>query len=234
MKYFSFNTFLLILLFSFTTISYAQERTVTGSVIVFDSIALVNAEVKVLSSKVTVLTDTVGGFKINCLPNDKIKVSAKGFYSQKIKIDEKANEVFINMIFKPGEKNFDVAMGYGHIKEKDKSYAMTNIRNDDNFKFSKYSNMLDLIVNSSPSILNSNGQIIIRGSNSLNGSSAALIVIDGMDASMSQLLALSTMDVRSVDVLKGSSAAIYGSRGANGAVIITTKRGGDEVKNSSY
>jgi len=234
MKYFSFNTFLLILLFSFTTISYAQERTVTGSVIVFDSIALVNAEVKVLSSKVTVLTDTVGYFKINCLPNDKIKISAKGFYSQKVKIDEKSNEVFINMILKSGEKNFDVAMGYGHIKEKDKSYAITSIRNHDNFEFSKYSNMLDLIVNSSPSILYNGGQIIIRGSNSVNGSSAALIVIDGMDASMSQLLALSPMDVRSVDVLKGSSAAIYGSRGANGAVIITTKRGGDEVKNSSY
>jgi len=78
------------------------------------------------------LTDTVGNFKVSCLLNDKIKISAKGFYSQKVKIDEKTKEAFINLMFKPGEKNLDVAVGFGHIKEKDKSYAISNIRNDDN------------------------------------------------------------------------------------------------------
>ena len=87
--------------------------------------------------------------------------------------------------------------------------------------------MIDLIVNSSPSIIISSGAILIRGASSLNGSSAALIVIDGVDASMSQLSTLSPLNVKSVDILKGGSAAIYGTRGANGVVIITTKRGGD-------
>lgn len=223
------NPFLLILLFSFTSISYAQERTVTGFVTTLENIAVVNAEVKVLSSKVTVLTDSVGNFRVSCLLNDKIKISAKGFYSQKVKIDEEIKEAFVNLMFKPGEKNLDVAMGYGHIKEKDKSYAVTNIRNNNKNDFSKYSNMLDLIVNSSPSITISGGAIIIRGKSSFNGSSAALIVIDGMDASMSQLTALLPLNVKSVDILKGGSAAIYGLRGANGVVIITTKRGGDVI-----
>ena len=71
------------------------------------------------------------------------------------------------------------------------------------------------------------GMIIIRGENSLNSSNGALIVINGIQSSMSQLIELSPLIVKSVDVLKGSSASIYGSRGANGVVIVTTKRGGD-------
>jgi len=228
MKNFFFNRFLLIFLFSFTSISYSQERTVTGFVTTLENISVVNTEVKVLSSKVTVLTDTVGSFKVSCLLKDKIKISAKGFYSQKVKIDEKTKEVFINLLFKPGEKNLDIAVGYGHIKEKDKSYAISNIRNDDNFEFSKYSNMLQHIVNSSPSIVIGGGGIIIRGSNSLLGSSAALILIDGIAVNSSELYMLPPSDVKSVNILKGGSAAIYGSRGANGVVIITTKRGGDD------
>ena len=228
MKNFFFNPFLLIFLFSFTSISYSQERTVTGFVTTLENIVVVNAEVKVLSSKVTVLTDTVGSFKVSCLLKDKIKISAKGFYSQKFKIDEKTKEVIINLLFKSGEKNLDLAVGYGHIKEKDKSYSISNIRNDDEFEFSKYTNMFQHIVNSSPSIVIGGGGIIIRGSNSLLGSSTALIIIDGIAVNSSELYMLSPSDVKSVNILKGGAAAIYGSRGANGVVLITTKRGGDD------
>ena len=228
MKNFFFNPFLLIFLFSFTSISYSQERTVTGFVTTLENIVVVNAEVKVLSSKVTVLTDTVGSFKVSCLLKDKIKISAKGFYTQKFKIDEKTKEVIINLLFKSGEKNLDLAVGYGHIKEKDKSYSISNIRNDDEFEFSKYTNMFQHIVNSSPSIVIGGGGIIIRGSNSLLGSSTALILIDGIAVNSSELYMLSPSDVKSVNILKGGAAAIYGSRGANGVVLITTKRGGDD------
>jgi len=219
--------FSFILLVSFTSISYAQERTLKGHVTTLENIVVVNAEVKVLSSKETVLTDSLGNFEVSCLLKDKIKISANGFYSQKVKTEEIPNEAFINLVFKPGEKNLNVAMGYGHINEKDKSYATTTIKNDNNYKFAKYSNMIELITNSSPSIIVSGGSILIRGESSLNGSSAALIIINGVDARMSQLMELEPMNVKSVDVLKGAAAAIYGSRGANGAVVITTKRGGN-------
>lgn len=228
MKNFFTSPFLLIYLFSFSSILYSQERTVTGFVTTLENIAIVKAEVKVLSSKVTVLTDSVGSFKVNCLVNDKIKISAKGFSSQKVKIDEKAKEIIINLMFKNGKKSIDVAVGYGHIKEKDKSYAITSLRNDDKLGFSKYSNMIDAIVNSSPSITYSGGGIIIRGEGSLLGSNYALILVDGMESNMSQLSALPPSDVKSIDILKGGSAAIYGVRGANGVVIITTKNGRDD------
>ena len=228
MKNFFFYPFLLVFLFSFTSISYSQERTITGIVTTLENIAVVNANVKVLSSKVTVLTDTVGNFKVTCLLKDKIKISANGFYSQKIKIDEKTKEAIITLKFKSGEKNIDLAVGYGHIKEKDKSYAISTIKNNDKSGFSRYSNMLQYIVNSSPSIVVGGGGIIIRGSDSLNSSSAALILIDGIEVNTSQLNSLSPSDVKSVDILKGGSASIYGVRGANGVIVITTKRGGDK------
>jgi len=227
MKYLFSNPFLLVFLFSFTSISYSQERTVTGFVTTLENIAVVNAEVKVLSSKATVLTDTVGNFKVSCLLNDKIKISAKGFNSQKVKIDENTNEAFINLTFKPTEKNIELAVGYGYIKEEDKSYAITSIRNNDKNNFLIYSNMIDVIVDSSTSVEYKDGGFIIRGGSSLLGSNHALIVIDGTEANISQLSALPPLDVKSVDILKGGASAIYGSRGGNGVVIIITKRGGD-------
>lgn len=227
MKNLFYKLFLIVFLFSITSISYSQKRIVTGKVTTLDSIVVINAEIKVLSSKELVLTDSVGNFKVSCLLNDKIKITAKGFNTEKVRIDENTTEVFINLMFKSSEKNLDIAVGYGHIKEKDKSYAITNIRNNKNNDFSMYSNILDLIVISSPSIIISGGNLIIRGESSIKGSSAALIVIDGIDSSMSQLTALSPRIVKSVDILKGGAAAIYGARGGNGVIIITTKRGGD-------
>jgi len=227
MKKIFYNLVLLFFLFSYTSISYSQERIVNGIVTTLKNIVVVNAEVKVLSSKEVVLTDTLGNFKISCLLKDKIKISANGFDSQKVKIDENTKELSINLTFKPTEKNLEIAVGYGHIKEKDKSYAISSIKSDDKFGFSMYSNMVEVIVNSSPSIILKNGGIIIRGESSLYGSNSALIILDGKEIDIAELYTLPPMDVKSVDILKGGSAAIYGSRGANGVIIINTKRGAD-------
>ncbi|WP_179344519.1 TonB-dependent receptor plug domain-containing protein [Winogradskyella ursingii] len=232
MKNFSLKSFKLVFLFSFiSSISYSQETqntTVTGTVKTLKNIVVVGAEVKATNSKVKVLTDSLGNFKILCSFKDKIKISAKGFYTKKLKIDEKTKDISVELNFKRGKKNVDLALGYGHIKEKDKSFAISSFKNDDQYKFSKYSNMLELIINSSPSIVVSNGNIIIRGTNSLFGSNAALIIINGMDSTSSQLFNLPTADVKSVEILKDGSSAIYGARGANGVVIVTTKNGKDD------
>ncbi|MBJ2176474.1 TonB-dependent receptor plug domain-containing protein [Aureibaculum sp. A20] len=217
-----------LLLVSFTTFLHAQERTVTGMVTTFEDIAVINAEVTVSSSKISVFTDSIGQFKISCLDKDKIKIRAKGFSSQKVKIDDKTEELKINLVFKPGKKGVDVAVGYGHIDESDKSFAITSIKNESKYEFTKYSNVIDAIVNSSPAVTYNGSGITIRGESSLLGSSYALIILNGISINMGQLAALSTSDVKSVDILKGGAAAIYGSRGANGVVIITTKSGGKD------
>ena len=128
------------------------------------------------------------------------------------------------MNFIPTEKKIETAVGYGYIREEDKNYAITSIRNNGKNDFAIYTNMRDVIVNSSPVVEFRNGGFVIRGGTSLLGSNHALIIIDGQQANMSQLDAISPLEVASVDILKDGSAAIYGSRGANGVIIVNTRK----------
>lgn len=222
-----YKLFSVVFLLSFTTNLYSQERTVTGNVTVFKKIPLVSAEVKVSSSKATVLTDSLGFFKISCLPKDKIRISANGFVSKKIKLDKDTNEISVDLKFKPSEKNIDVALGYGHIKEEDKTYAVSSIKNRGTLKFAQYANIIDLIIDSSPLVRVSNGGIIVRDEGSLLGSNTALILLNGNQVNLTQLEAIQPLDVKSIDILKGAGAAIYGARGANGVILVTTKKVAD-------
>lgn len=68
--------------------------------------------------------------------------------------------------------------------------------------------------------------VLIRGQSSVNGSNEALIVVDGVQNSTRSLLMINPADVQRIEVLKGASAAIYGMRGANGVLVVTTRRPG--------
>ena len=115
------------------------------------------------------------------------------------------------------------------MKEKNKLYAISTLKDGD-IDFSLYHDMFELIRGRFPGVSIQNGEIIIRGIKSINSSNAALIVIDGMVMDNSALSILSPNDVASIDVLKDAASSIYGSRGANGVVIITTKRGGSDYQ----
>ena len=97
---------------------------------------------------------------------------------------------------------------------------------DDDLDFSQYTNIYDLLRGRIAGVtVQSNGDIIVRGVNSINLSSAALIVIDGIPSDKSMLQSISPTNVKSINVIKDGSSAIYGSRGANGVVVIETKKG---------
>ena len=206
--------------------SSAQERVLQGRVFTFDSIPLIGASVLVKSSKQVVKTDTLGNFSVLCGTEDVLKVSAKGFTTEKFKLESKIKLAVINLKLKPGEKSREYAIGYGHVKEVDKLNAVSNLSNKD-VDFSMYSNMYELIRGRFAGVQVVNGEIIIRGVNSINSSSAALIVVDGVPVSSSVLNSIPPIQVKSVNILKDGSAAIYGSRGSNGVVLIETKKGGD-------
>jgi TonB-dependent SusC/RagA subfamily outer membrane receptor len=213
--------------FIFLTIfAGAQEKVIHGLVTTFDSIPLSDAQVRIKSTKQTVMTDSLGQFTAMVNPNDRLKVSAGGFYNQKVKLEERTKFAAINLKLKPGEKNREYAIGYGHVSDRDKLNALATLSNKD-VDFSQYSNMYDLIKGRFAGVQVSNGQIIIRGVNSINSSSAALIIIDGVPVDGSALNSIPPVQVRSVNVIKDGSAAIYGSRGANGVVVIETKSGKD-------
>lgn len=214
--------------FLFVTIdSSAQDRIVSGRVYTFDSIPLIGADVKVKSTKQVVSTDTLGNFYVSCNSEDVLKVSAKGFVNQKVKLKSNIRLVIVNLKLKPGEKNREIAIGYGYVSDAEKLNAVASLNNND-FDFSIYSNMYELIRGRFAGVQIVNGEIIIRGKNSLNSSSAALIVVDGVPSDYNVLNSIPPVQVKSINVIKDGSSAIYGSRGANGVVLIETKKGGDD------
>jgi TonB-dependent SusC/RagA subfamily outer membrane receptor len=231
MKGFAMNTKILkTLLFlaalGFFSVTNAQERIIHGIVTTFDSIPLIDAEVQVRSTKQKVLTDTLGRFSVAVNPGDRLKVSATGFFNQKVKLEDKTRFAAINLKLKPGEKNREYAIGYGHVSDRDKLNALATLNSND-LDFSQYSNIYDLIKGRFAGVQVVNGEIIIRGINSINSSSAALIVVDGVPVDGNALGSIPPVQVKSINVIKDGSSAIYGSRGANGVVLIETKRGDD-------
>jgi TonB-dependent SusC/RagA subfamily outer membrane receptor len=220
-----FLTMMLALLL--TSFANAQERTIQGIVTTFDSIPLIDAEVQNRSTNQTVLTDSLGRFLIQANEGDKLKIKARGFFNEKAKIEEKTKYMAVNLKMKPGEKNREYAIGYSKVSDREKLNALAQINRND-VDFSQYSNIYELIKGRFAGVQVSNGEIIIRGINSINSSSAALIIVDGVPVDNSVLSSIPPAQVQSINVIKDGSSAIYGSRGANGVVIIETRRGGDE------
>ena len=216
-------------LFCFVTVnSFAQQRFIQGIVTTFDSITIVGAEVMVKSSKEIVKTDSLGQFKVKVDGKDKLKISAKGFINQNVKLDEKTKLVAVNLKLKSGEKAREYAIGYGYVKDGERLNALAQMTSDD-LDFSQYTSMYDLMRGRFAGVqIQSNGDIIIRGINSINLSSAALIVVDGVQVDGSVMSTLVPSQVKSINIIKDGSAAIYGARGANGVVVIETKKGTDD------
>ena len=117
----------------------------------------------------------------------------------------------------------EVNVGYGTTSRKDLTFAVDKVNVDERAVVT-YSSIAEYLRGRVAGvIINPNGTIQIRGINSINSPTEALIIVDG--APFDDINSLNPNDVQSVEVLKDASAAIYGSRGANGVVLITTKKG---------
>ena len=106
--------------------------------------------------------------------------------------------------------------------ESDLTYAVDHLKQED-FEFCNYGSMYELISGRFAGVVVNNNAVYIRGLNSVNSSSEAIYVVDNVITT--SLDWLSPCDVSSINVLKDGSAAIYGSRGSNGVVIVKTKIG---------
>ena len=126
-----------------------------------------------------------------------------------------------------------VSVGYGSVARRDLTGSVSKVNMDDiskstpmNFDQALAGRVAGVVVTTSDGSVGSEANIIIRGNNSLTQSSAPLYVIDGFPTESSFASSISPADIESIDVLKDASAsAIYGARGANGVIIITTKKG---------
>jgi len=208
---------------------FSQERIIYGIVNAYDSIPLIGAEVFVKSNKQTVFTDSIGRFQVFTNARDKINITANGFSRRTVKIKPQVKIVAVNLSPKPRGKDLDYDIGYGHVSERDRTTSTTSMAQNE-ASFSRYSDIFEMITGQFPGVEVRNQEIIIRGNTSFNSSSAALIVIDGVIVDYDVIRTLRPVQVKNISVIKDGSAAVYGSRGANGVVLIETRKGGDDIR----
>lgn len=209
----------------------AQQVVVTGTVkdaITFET--LPGASIAIKGTTIGVITDIHGKFTIK-VPNGTslLTVSFVGYEMQEISLGGKTS---LDILLKSSALNLSevVVIGYGTVQKKDMTGSVGTIAGADLVK-AMNSNMTEslngrvsgVLVTKSSNRPGSDMSIQIRGLNSITFSNEPLFVIDGVP-SYSGMKFLNPSDIESIDILKdASSCAIYGSRGANGVVIITTK-----------
>ncbi len=229
----------LLALLSLSVTAFSQTRTVTGKVTGSkDSQPLAGVTVTVKGSNISTQTNAEGTFSINVPQNAKaLTFSFVGHQAQEVIIGS-SNNIEANLV--PSAKSLEdvVVVGYGTLKRKEVTSAVTSVKPED-FNQGGSRSPLDLIQGKVAGLTitrtggnnpNSGVSIQLRGVTSFRGTNSPLVVIDGIPGGNLDLLQQD--DIASFDVLKdGSAAAIYGTRGTSGVILITTKKGkAGEVK----
>ncbi len=200
-----------------------------------------NASVVIKGSKTGATTDENGAFSIDVpSPKTTLVISNIGYQSQEVVVG-KATNFSIDLVTAASSLNEVIVVGYGTQKKVTVTGAVAQVKGAELAKSSNV-NLSNSLVGRLPGItaINSSGEpgydgsaIRVRGTNSI-GNSDALIVIDGVPNREGGLQRLNPADIESVSVLKDAAAAIYGSRAANGVILITTKRGKTGKPQLSY
>ncbi len=217
-------------------VSYAQSRTITGRVTdTRDGSGIPQASVVVKGTSTGTTSDESGNFSIS-VPSSAtaLVISAVGFATQEVSITSSDNVSVTMSASSNTNLNEVVVVGYGTARKRDITGAVTKVSARE-FNTGNIANPLQqvqgkvagLVIVQPGSDPNSNITVRLRGSTSLEGQ-PPLLVIDGVaiDDFNRGINSIAPNDIESYDILRdASSAAIYGSRGANGVIIITTKKG---------
>lgn len=220
-----------LLFLAFTT--QAQELGYTGQVT--DSttgLPLVGVSVMIKGTSSGTVTDNDGKFGIEAVPGATLVIESVGYRMKEMLLGASTN---LSIALKTGATLMEdvVVIGYGTRKKKDLTGAVSSIKLENSpLALLPNANVLDAIKGSLPGLdigvatnAGGNPSFNIRGQNSITASNTPLIVLDGVVFTGS-FNEINPNDIASVDVLKdASSAAVYGSRAANGVILITTKKG---------
>lgn len=214
--------------------AHAQKKgVVTGQVINMAGDALVGVTVMVEGSAVGTATDRKGEFSIVAKPNDRLTFSYLGYAEQTVPIQNQKRVVVTLKDDATVIEDIVVEVGYGQQRIKDVTGAATNVKLNDMLKapIMTFDQALQGRV-AGVQVTSSDGQpgeemsVVIRGANSLTQSNSPLYVVDGFPIEDFSAAAINPVDIESMVILKDASAtAIYGSRGANGVIVIETKKG---------
>jgi TonB-dependent SusC/RagA subfamily outer membrane receptor len=201
----------------FGTVFNSKEKPVAKALIYLDSI---NSNVK---------TDNKGYFKVlvpSGIKDINVFSSKYGLLSSPYNGETKMNFIFIDGKLSSKERGKDsdlVSVGYDEVDQKYVAIRVESFQGEENIDALRFQTIYQLIANRLSGVrVTPDNQILIRGVSSLISPQDPLFVVDGSIVfSIDHIL---PVDVKTVSVLKGSDAAIYGSRGANGVILITTKK----------
>ena len=222
-------TILLLLFASFAAM--AQERVVSGKVTSGDDgSAIPGANIIVKGTSSGTVTDTDGNFKINAGSNATLIFSFVGYVSQEVVLGSQST-VDVSLLSDVTSLSEIVVTGYGTQEKKELTSSITSVKSED-FNKGTVNDPAQLLQGKVAGLNiakpgndpNGNYNIRLRGIASFGANTEPLIVIDGVIGG--SLNTVDPNDIASIDVLKdGSAAAIYGSRGGSGVILITTKSG---------
>lgn len=227
-------------------VKYALVR---GKIVDISGKGISKASIKEKNARNTTLTDENGNFKINLSKNiTALIVTSVGYQLQEVPVIDNS---FLTITLQKEERRLEevVVIGYGSVKKKDLTGSVSSVNSED-LNRNKTTDILNALqgkvagvnIGSQSGELGAGLNITVRGSSSIYGSSSPLFVIDGVpidvnpnesasssvpsSTTSNPLSNINPTDIESVEVLKDASAtAIYGSRGANGVILITTKSG---------
>jgi TonB-linked SusC/RagA family outer membrane protein len=208
-----------------TSAESALDKTVSGKVIDEKGEGLPGVSIVVKGTQAGSISDVNGNYSVKIQGEGGILVfSFVGYVSREEVVGDRTS---LDVSLQVDEKGLDelVVVGYGTVKKRDLTGAVTRI-SPDAYKAQPVQGIAEMLRGNAPGVMvktNGDGstRIRIRGTNSLNGNNDPLYIVDGVPMG-----SYSPNDVESIEVLKDASAtAIYGSRGANGVVLITTRRG---------
>jgi TonB-linked SusC/RagA family outer membrane protein len=243
------DLFLLSLLcLGITQSLFAQSGTVKGKVTDDKGEIIPGVSVTVKGTQQGTLTDAEGVYSIEVAGNATLVFSFLGYLKEEVAI---SNRTTIDVSLKTDTKALEevVVVGYGTQRKIETTGSIASVKAADlvqtpvaNVAQGLQSRIAGVQINQNTGSPGGNVSVRIRGTNSINGSSEPLYVVDGIQISngggindVSPLSTINPNDIESVEVLKDASAsAIYGARAANGVILITTKRGKSGVTRVTY
>lgn len=219
---------------------HAQQATkITGTLLDENAKPIVGASVQLKGGTLTVATGSQGEFTIDAPMNSVLVISSVGYETQEVTV----NQAQLNVVLRQKAAEMDqvVVVGYGTRKKSDVTGAIASVGGDDlrsvpvtNLTQALQGRVTGVVATPNSFRPGSGSTIRIRGNRSLNASNEPLYVVDGFPVTYT-IDDMNPADIESVDILKDASAtAIYGVRGANGVVQITTKKGKAGKVNVTY
>jgi TonB-linked SusC/RagA family outer membrane protein len=223
-------------IFCLISFEVAAQNKISGTVVDSEGLPLAGASVMVKGTTVGVLADAKGNFSISTAPNATLVFSFVGFSPKEVAVDGKTE---IKVTLNEGQHIDEVVVvGYGTMRKRDLTGSISSVKGEVIKQIPVASaaealtgKLAGVQVTTSEGVPGAAIKIRVRGGGSITQDNEPLYVIDGFPSD-DGLNAVDPADIETIDVLKdASSTAIYGARGANGVIIITTK-GGKEAKTS--